>query len=179
LPQYAILRFAKHKGAPAEALEAHHECRKEQYTSNPDIDTSKSKYNFDIVRPEGRYRQEIDSRIAAARCRARKDSTRFVDTFITASPPFFFKGRKREDIRAFFERAADVLCWRVGQHNIISAVVPMDEKTPHISAHTIQNFEAGKREPKIGLAFMMADLYGCDVNEFRLKEKGEKEEATV
>lgn len=89
MPQYAILRFAKHKGAPAEALEAHHECRKEQYTSNPDIDTSKSKYNFDIVRPEGRYRQEIDSRIAAARCRARKDSTRFVDTFITASPPFF------------------------------------------------------------------------------------------
>lgn len=44
-----------------------------------------------------------------------------------------------------------------------------------ISAHTIQNFEAGKREPKISLAFKMADLYGCDVNEFRLEEKEGKD----
>ena len=27
--------------------------RKEQYASNPDIDTSRSKYNFHIVKPEG------------------------------------------------------------------------------------------------------------------------------
>lgn len=40
-----------------------------------------------------------------------------------------------------------------------------------VSAHTIQNFEAGKREPKISTAFAMADLYGCDVNEFRPEAK--------
>lgn len=28
MPQYAILRFAKHKGAPSGALEAHHERKK-------------------------------------------------------------------------------------------------------------------------------------------------------
>ena len=49
-----------------------------------------------------------------------------------------------------------------------------------ISLRTIQNFEYGKREPKISLAFKMADLYGCDVNEFRAATKEEeKEEATV
>ena len=50
-----------------------------------------------------------------------------------------------------------------------------------ISAHTIQNFEAGKREPKISLAFKMADLYDCDVNEFRAtaEERERKEEAAV
>lgn len=47
-----------------------------------------------------------------------------------------------------------------------------------ISAHTIQNFESGKREPKISLAFKMADLYGCDVNEFRVGTV-RKEETTV
>ena len=48
MAQHAILRFEKHKGNPARALEAHHERQKEQYASNPDIDTSRSKYNFHI-----------------------------------------------------------------------------------------------------------------------------------
>ena len=77
--QHAILRFAKHKAGPAGALEAHHERTKEQYASNPDIDTGKSKDNFHIIRPAQRYRWEIDSRIKAAGCRTRKDSTMFVD----------------------------------------------------------------------------------------------------
>ena len=55
MAQHAILRFEKHKGHPAGPLEAHHERKKEQYASNPDIDTSRSKYNFHIVKPEGRY----------------------------------------------------------------------------------------------------------------------------
>ena len=82
-------RFEKHKGHPAGPLEAHHERKKEQYASNPDIDTSRSKYNFHIVKPDGRYYHFIQSRIEQARCRTRKDSTRFVDTLITASPEFF------------------------------------------------------------------------------------------
>ena len=49
MAQHAILRFEKHKGHPAGPLEAHHERQKEQYASNPDIDTSRSKYNFHIV----------------------------------------------------------------------------------------------------------------------------------
>ena len=79
MAQHAILRFEKHKGNPARPLEAHHERQKEQYASNPDIDTSQSKYNFHIVKPEGRYYHFIQSRIEQAGCRTRKDSTRFVD----------------------------------------------------------------------------------------------------
>ena len=92
MAKHAILRFEKHKGNPARPLEAHHERQKEQYASNPDIDTSRSKYNFHIVKPEGRYYHFIQSRIEQAGCRTRKDSTRFVDTLITASPEFF-KGK--------------------------------------------------------------------------------------
>ena len=91
MAQHAILRFEKHKGNPARPLEAHHERQKEQYASNPDIDTSRSKYNFHIVKPEGRYYHFIQSRIEQAGCRTRRDSTRFVDTLITASPEFFKK----------------------------------------------------------------------------------------
>ena len=46
MAQYAILRFEKHKGNPARPLEAHHERQKEKCASNPDTDTSRSKYNF-------------------------------------------------------------------------------------------------------------------------------------
>ena len=56
---------------------------------------------------------------------------RFVDTLITASPEFF-KGKSPKEIQAFFQRAADFLTHRVGRENIVSAVVHMDEKTPHL-----------------------------------------------
>ena len=120
MAQHAILRFEKHKGNPARPLEAHHERQKEQYASNPDIDTSRSKYNFHIVKPEGRYYHFIQSRIEQAGCRTRKDSTRFVDTLVTASPEFF-KGKSPKEIQAFFQRAADFLIGRVGRENIAKA----------------------------------------------------------
>ena len=70
MAQHAILRFEKHKGNPARPLEAHHERQKEQYASNPDIDTSRSKYNFHIVKPVGQvlplHSKAALNRLAAA-----------------------------------------------------------------------------------------------------------------
>ena len=142
MAQHAILRFEKHKGNPARPLEAHHERQKEQYASNPDIDTAKSKYNFHIVKPEGRYYHFIQSRIEQSGCRTRKDSTRFVDTLITASPEFF-KGKSPKEIQAFFQRAADFLIDRVGRENIVSAVVHMDEKRQHPVCRYPDNCQPG------------------------------------
>ena len=53
-----------------------------------------------------------------------------MDTLVTASPEFF-KKKSPKEIQAFFQRAADFLIGRVGRENIVSAVVHMDEKTPH------------------------------------------------
>lgn len=131
MAQHAILRFTKHKAGPAGALEAHHERTKEQYASNPDIDTGRSKYNFHIVQPKQKYRQEISSRIKTAGCKTRKDSTMFVDTLITASPEFF-EGRSRKDIQAYFSEAVGFMERKIGKGNIFSAVVHIDEKTPHL-----------------------------------------------
>jgi len=124
------MRFAKQKGG-AGALEAHHERTKEKYASNPDINTERSKHNFHIVQPTTSYKRESDGRIAAAGCKTRKDSVRFIDTLITASPDFF-KGKKREEIKAYFTRAVDFLSRKIGKSNIFAAVVHMDEKTPHM-----------------------------------------------
>ena len=61
-------------------------CIRDRYASNPDIDASRSKYNFHIVKRSGRYYHFIQNRIEQAGCRTRRDSTRFVDTLVTASP---------------------------------------------------------------------------------------------
>ena len=130
-PTYAILRFEKHQGNPAKKIEDHHERNKTIYVSNPDVDTSRSKYNFHLVEPAGKYRAVSEARIAEVGCRPRSDSVRMVDTLITASPEFF-DGKSRKEIRAFFTRACEFLKNRLSKENIISAVVHMDEKTPHM-----------------------------------------------
>ena len=124
--QHAILRFAKHKAGPAGALEAHHERTKEKYASNPDIDISKSNDSFHIIQPTQKYRKEIDTRIKAAGCRTRKDSTMFVDTLITASPEFF-TDRSKKEIQAYFTEAVAFMEKKVGRGNIFSAVVHITE----------------------------------------------------
>lgn len=131
MAQYAILRFEKHKAGTARALEAHHERQKELYASNPDIDTERSKYNYHIIQPRQRYRQEISDRINAAGCRTRKNSIMFVDTLITASPEFF-RGRSQKEIKDFFNEGVAFMEKKIGKENIFSAVVHMDEKTPHM-----------------------------------------------
>ena len=54
--QFAILRFAKYKEPEIGNIEEHNERTKEKYASNPDIDVSRSKYNFHLSEPQGKYR---------------------------------------------------------------------------------------------------------------------------
>ena len=127
---YAILRFAKHKGGAAKALSAHHERTKEEYASNPDVDKSRTARNYHLVTPRWSYEQEIRHRIQTAGCRVRKDSVKFVDTLVTVSPEF--AEAHESEMPEYFNRAFGFLKDRVGEENIISAVVHMDEKTPHL-----------------------------------------------
>ena len=129
--QYAILRFAKYKGPEIGNIEAHNERTKEKYASNPDVNTSRSKYNFHLIQPGRKYRAEAERQIAAAGCRTRKDSVRVVEALVTASPEFF-KGKIRADIKEFFEEALTFIESHQSKETIISAVVHMDEKTPHM-----------------------------------------------
>ena len=129
--QYAILRFAKYKGPEIGHIEAHNERTKEKYASNPDVDTSRSRLNFHLVKPHRSYRAEAEKQIADAGCRARKDSVRVVETLITASPEFFL-GKKPREVREFFEYALAFIQSKQSPETIISAVVHVDEKTPHM-----------------------------------------------
>ena len=145
--QYAIMRFAKYKGPEIGNIEAHNERTKEKYASNPDVDTSRSKYNFHLVKPPGKYRAESERQIAAAGCRTRKDSIRMIETLFTASPESF-KGKKKAEIKAYFQEALDFIREHQDPKTIISAVVHMDEKTPHMHLCFVPLTEDGRLSAK-------------------------------
>ncbi|WP_342982190.1 MobV family relaxase [Ruminococcus sp. 2227st1_E6_2227SCRN_220401] len=130
-PQYAILRFAKYKGPEISGIEAHNERTKEKYASNPDIDPTRTHLNFHLIKPERKYRAESEKQIAEAGCRTRSDSVRVVEALITATPEFF-KGKKKAEIREFFNEALEFIKQNQAPETIISVVVHLDEKAPHM-----------------------------------------------
>ena len=129
--QYVILRSTKYKGPEIGHIESHNEHTKEKYASNPDVDTSRSHLNFHLVTPQRKYRAEAEKQIAEAGCRTRSDSVRVVEALVTATPEFF-KSKKKSEVKAYFQEALDFIKQNQKPETIISAVVHMDEKTPHM-----------------------------------------------
>ena len=145
--QYAILRFAKYKGPEIGHIESHNERTKEKYASNSDVDTSRSHLNFHLVTPQRKYRAEAEKQIVEAGCRTRSDSVRVVEVLVTASPAFF-KGKKKGEVRAYFQEALDFIKQNQSPETIISAVVHMDEKTPHMHLCFVPLTEDGRLSAK-------------------------------
>ena len=141
------MRFAKYKGPEISRIEAHNERTKEVYASNPDVDTERSKYNIHLVKPNAKYRAEAERQIAVAGCRTRTDSVRVVETLITASPEFF-KGKKKAQVREYFEHALKFILKHVPKERIISAVIHVDEKTPHMHLSFVPITEDGRLSAK-------------------------------
>ena len=131
VPHYAIMRFAKYKGPEISQIEAHNERTKETYASNPDIDPTRTHLNFHLIKPQDRYRAESNRQIKEAGCRTRSDSIRVMEALFTATPEFF-KGKKRSELKEFFGEALEFIKQNQAPETIISAVVHLDEETPHM-----------------------------------------------
>ncbi len=95
------------------------------------MDVERSKDNIHLISPVRRYRAEAERQIAEAGCRTRTDSVRVVEALITASPEFF-KGRRPEEVRAYFTESLLFIQKHQASETMISAVIHMDEKTPHM-----------------------------------------------
>ena len=170
------MRGRPKKGGASKALSAHHERTKEVYASNPDIDHSRTAQNFHLVTPRWSYEQEIKHRIRMAGCRVRKDSVKFVDTLVTVSPEF--AQAHEAEMREYFTRAFEFLKERIGEDNIISAVVHMDEKTPHLHLCFVPLTKDGRLSAKEILGNKKAmirwqdDFYACMAERWPELERG-------
>ena len=132
----AICRVQKLKGASAVAgMQIHDRREKEHSNSNPDIDRSHSSKNYAFIETPGKsFNALADERIKqgyTGEKAIRKDAIRVVEGLFT-SDGVFFENKTPQEQRRFFE---DCLKWtqdRFGADNIISAIVHMDEETPHL-----------------------------------------------
>ena len=130
-PQYEFFHFEKYKRPEVSRIEAHHERTKEKYACNPDIDPARKHLNFHLIEPVDRYNKIINQQVKEAGCRTRKDSVWMLEAFFTASPEFF-KGKSKKEVREFFEECVKFLEKYQSRETFISAVVHMDETTPHM-----------------------------------------------
>ena len=128
---YAIFRLMKHHAPVVTPMEAHHERMKESYKSNKQIDPERTPLNYHIIEPQGRYRQIANRQVREAGCRTRKDNVLTMEALITASPEFM-KERTEEELRKFFELAVEFMKTKQDPVTFISAVVHMDESSPHM-----------------------------------------------
>ena len=97
--------------------------------------------------PQRKYRAEAEKQIAEAGCRTRSDSVRVAEALVTASPEFF-KGKKKIEVKAYFQEALDFIREHQDPKTIISAVVHMDEKTPHMHLSFVPLTKDGRLSAK-------------------------------
>lgn len=131
MANYAILRMEKRKLASVGRICKHHERLKDSYKSNPDIDPTRTHLNFHIIAPHALYRNEVFEKIEAAGAKRRKDSIVMEDCYVGATPDWIM-AKPLEEQAAYFRHAEAFFEQKIGKENIISAVVHMDEKTPHM-----------------------------------------------
>ncbi|MDO5558378.1 MAG: MobV family relaxase [Oscillospiraceae bacterium] len=135
---YAIIRNENHKVNAVPLLERHNERRNKNY-SNKDIDLSRSHLNYHLKQIQAEsYLKEFD-RIRTGqnlkgnlRLHGEKQSTVLCEFIITSDNEFFDR-LGADKIKRFFEHAYDFVTAKVGgEQYVVSAVVHMDEATPHM-----------------------------------------------
>jgi len=113
--------------------------RDENYVgSNECIDSSRTKDNYHVIKPRSNYTQCINERIAQLNLskKPRSDAV-LMTSFVIGSDRAFFSTLEKEGKEFFFSSCATFFERRYGRENIISAVVHMDETTPHMHLNLI------------------------------------------
>ena len=131
---YAIIRNEKLTRAKAMGAYRHNE-RKAKNHSNKNIDSSKTELNYYIKKNELSYIKEFD-RIKEKynlKGQIRSNSIIMCEMIFTSDPKFFDEIGYQESKR-YFQESYNFICnyKNLGEENIISAVVHIDEDTPHM-----------------------------------------------
>ena len=130
---YLVLHMDKFKKEAIRGIQSHNRRERESH-SNPDIDYDRSAANYELHESaSSNYTEAIQNRVDDLLLvkAVRKDAVRMCGLIVTSDSAFFQK-LSPEDTRRFFEESKAFLTDFVGAENVISAMVHMDEKTPHM-----------------------------------------------
>lgn len=147
---YFACHVEKFKSNDVRGLQIHNQ-RESSNSKNNDIDPYRTILNYDLHNKDKiNYNQRVKEIIAEGykgTKAIRKDATVMTSTIVTSDKGFFDKLSLKEQ-RRFFEEAYNFLKECYGEKNIVSAVVHMDEKTPHMHLTAVPLTEDGKLSAK-------------------------------
>lgn len=124
----------KYNAGVVSGIETHVERRASISHTNPQIDRSKSNKNYDLNgRFDETFKSILKSRVkeTGAKGFERKNGVQVCELLFSASPTFF-DGKTQDEIRQYFTDCYEWACSEYGKDNIISAMVHLDEDTPHM-----------------------------------------------
>ena len=130
-----IVRVQKMTSGSVKGIQIHDLREKEGVShSNPDIDWNFSALNYD-VHPENnqnfyKVAKERINQLNLPKA-VRKDAIVMAQVLVTSDHEFF-QNLPQEKMKQFFEDSYKFLCNRYGKENVISAIVHLDEYTPHM-----------------------------------------------
>ena len=130
-----VCHMGKYTRGNVFGLQKHNQRENKNY-SNTNIDKQKLDLNYDFENKINiNYLDKIDMIIKKYRSNTkkavRKDAIVFIDTIISSDNEFF-KNLTENETKSFFKYSYKYLSNKIGKNNIISAVVHMDEYTPHM-----------------------------------------------
>ncbi len=130
---YIVLHMDKFKKEAVRGIQSHN-LRERKSHSNPDIDPLRRAENYELHDgASANYAEAIQSRIddLLLTKAVRHDAVRMCGLIVSSDREFFWR-LGPEETRRFFEESKSFLTDFVGKENVLSAMVHMDEKTPHM-----------------------------------------------
>lgn len=131
---YAIVRNEKLTRAEVNGKGTHND-RKAKNHTNKDIDPTKTHLNYYIKKNQLTYTKEFDKYLKEnnVQCHLRSNSIIMCQMIFTSDQVFFDKIGEKETKR-YFDECYKFICGykNLGERNIISAVVHLDEGVPHM-----------------------------------------------
>ena len=131
---YAIIRNEKLTRAQAMGAYKHNE-RKTKNHSNKNIDSSRTELNYYLKKNELSYIKEFDRIKKKYNLKGQiRSNSNIICEMVFTSDQKFFDEIGYEESKRYFTESYNFICnyKNLGKQNIISAVVHMDEDTPHM-----------------------------------------------
>ena len=131
---YAIIRNEKYKRANLKGIYRHNERKNTNY-SNQNIDKERTILNYHLKIPQFSYEKEFERTKKELNLKGQiKEVSNIVCECIITSDNKFFKEIGDEETKRYFKTAYDFMCQYkdLKEQYILSAVVHMDEETPHM-----------------------------------------------
>ena len=135
---YLVCHMEKYHKTDIAPVENENERDETYQASNPQIDFTRTRNNYNIIKRQRSYTQFINDKIEALDLptKVRKDAV-LMCSFVVGSDREFFGRLSPSEQQQFFVDCTRFFAERYGEDNIISAVVHMDETTPHLHLNLI------------------------------------------